>query len=47
MRRIVLDRLAKMTHPGLPLRIIPFRGEYFILKEEKKKFGQVSDLSGS
>jgi L-2-hydroxyglutarate oxidase len=30
------DRLAKMTHPGLPLRIIPFRGEYFILKEEKR-----------
>ncbi len=31
------DRLAKMTHPNLSLRIIPFRGEYYILKEEKKK----------
>lgn len=30
------DRVAKMTHPDLPLRIIPFRGEYYKIKEEKK-----------
>lgn len=30
------DRLAKMTHPNLQLRIIPFRGEYYVLKEEKR-----------
>ncbi|MDH7606009.1 MAG: L-2-hydroxyglutarate oxidase [Melioribacter sp.] len=29
------DRIAKMTHPDLPLRIIPFRGEYYKLKNEK------------
>ncbi len=30
------DRLAKLTHPKLPLRIIPFRGEYYKLKESKR-----------
>lgn len=32
------DRIAKMTHPELPLRIVPFRGEYYKLKEDKKHF---------
>jgi len=32
------DRIAKMTHPELPLRIIPFRGEYYKLKSEKTYF---------
>lgn len=30
------DRIAKLTDKKLPLRIIPFRGEYYKLKEEKK-----------
>lgn len=30
------DRVAKMTHPNLQLRIIPFRGEYYKLKDETK-----------
>lgn len=30
------DRIAKMTHPELPLRIIPFRGEYYKIKDDKK-----------
>ncbi len=30
------DRIAKLTHPDLSLRIIPFRGEYYVLKEEKR-----------
>ncbi len=30
------DRVAKTTHPNLPLRIIPFRGEYYKLREEKR-----------
>ncbi len=30
------DRIAKMTHPDLDLRIIPFRGEYYKIKEEKR-----------
>lgn len=30
------DRVAKMTHPHLQLRIIPFRGEYFKLKNQAK-----------
>lgn len=30
------DRIAKTTHPELDIRIIPFRGEYYKLKEEKK-----------
>lgn len=29
------DRIARMTHPKLSLRIIPFRGEYYKLKNEK------------
>jgi L-2-hydroxyglutarate oxidase len=29
------DRIARLTHPDLPLRIIPFRGEYYKLKKEK------------
>ncbi len=28
------DRLARQTEPDLPLRITPFRGEYYILKPE-------------
>lgn len=27
------DRLARMTEPDLPLRILPFRGEYYKLKQ--------------
>lgn len=30
------DRIARMTHPQLPIRIVPFRGEYFKLKEDRK-----------
>lgn len=30
------DRVAKLTDRKLPLRIIPFRGEYYKLKEEKR-----------
>lgn len=30
------DRIAKLTHPDLPIRIIPFRGEYHKIKESKK-----------
>ncbi|MFC2133299.1 L-2-hydroxyglutarate oxidase [Bacteroidota bacterium] len=30
------DRIAKKTNPELLLRIIPFRGEYYKLKDEKK-----------
>jgi len=30
------DRIARMTHPNLDLRIIPFRGEYYKIKEEKR-----------
>lgn len=30
------DRLARITHPDLPLRLVPFRGEYYKLKNEKK-----------
>jgi len=32
------DRIAKLTDKKLPLRIIPFRGEYYKLKEEKRYF---------
>ncbi|MBI1937119.1 MAG: L-2-hydroxyglutarate oxidase [Ignavibacteriales bacterium] len=32
------DRIAKMTHPDLPIRIIPFRGEYYKIKKEKRHF---------
>jgi L-2-hydroxyglutarate oxidase len=31
------DRLAHNTTPSLPLRIIPFRGEYYMLKPEARK----------
>jgi L-2-hydroxyglutarate oxidase len=30
------DRLARHNHPELPVKIIPFRGEYFKLKPEKR-----------
>lgn len=30
------DRVAKMTHPDLQIKIIPFRGEYYKLKKEKE-----------
>ena len=30
------DRVAKLTDKNLPLRIIPFRGEYYKLKKEKR-----------
>ncbi|MEW6196622.1 MAG: L-2-hydroxyglutarate oxidase [Bacteroidota bacterium] len=30
------DRIAKTTHPHLDIRIIPFRGEYYKLKDKKK-----------
>jgi len=30
------DRIAKITHPDLNLRIIPFRGEYYVLKNDKR-----------
>jgi L-2-hydroxyglutarate oxidase len=30
------DRIARMTHPQLNVRIVPFRGEYYALKEEKR-----------
>ena len=30
------DRIAKMTNPDLDVRIIPFRGEYYKLKDERK-----------
>lgn len=29
------DRIAKMTHPDLQIKIIPFRGEYYKIKKEK------------
>jgi L-2-hydroxyglutarate oxidase len=28
------DRLARLTHPDLPLRITPFRGEYYVLNPD-------------
>jgi (S)-2-hydroxyglutarate dehydrogenase len=31
------DRITKITHPDLPLRLVPFRGEYYKLKNEKRK----------
>jgi L-2-hydroxyglutarate oxidase len=31
------DRLARETEPDLPLRITPFRGEYFVLKPEARR----------
>lgn len=30
------DKIAKLTHSHLPIRIIPFRGEYYKLKDERK-----------
>jgi L-2-hydroxyglutarate oxidase len=30
------DRIAKLTSKKLPLRIIPFRGEYFTIKKERQ-----------
>ena len=30
------DRIAKMTNPDLDLKIIPFRGEYYTIKKEKR-----------
>ncbi|GJQ63400.1 MAG: hydroxyglutarate oxidase [Melioribacteraceae bacterium] len=30
------DRIAKLTHPDLPVKIVPFRGEYYKIKEEKR-----------
>ena len=32
------DRLARMTEPELPLRILPFRGEYYKLKQSAPHF---------
>ena len=32
------DRLARMTEPELPLRILPFRGEYYKLKQSALHF---------
>ena len=32
------DRLARMTAPNLPLKILPFRGEYYKLKKTAPKF---------
>jgi (S)-2-hydroxyglutarate dehydrogenase len=32
------DRLARQTQPDLPMRIIPFRGEYYELLPEARKF---------
>ena len=31
------DRIAKITHPDLSLRLVPFRGEYYKLRDEKKE----------
>lgn len=30
------DTVARLTHPALEMRIIPFRGEYYVLKKEKE-----------
>lgn len=30
------DRIARMTHPDLPVRIVPFRGEYYRLRHERR-----------
>jgi L-2-hydroxyglutarate oxidase len=32
------DRLARQTEPELPVRIIPFRGEYYVLTPEARRF---------
>jgi len=31
------DRLARQTEPDLPLRILPFRGEYYVLLPEARR----------
>jgi L-2-hydroxyglutarate oxidase len=31
------DRIARLTQPDLPLRITPFRGEYYVLRPEAKR----------
>lgn len=31
------DRLAQKTHPELPMRIVPFRGEYYELVEKRRQ----------
>jgi L-2-hydroxyglutarate oxidase len=30
------DKIARMTHDKVPVQIVPFRGEYFVLKKEKE-----------
>lgn len=30
------DRIAKLTNPEINIKIIPFRGEYYVLKKEKR-----------
>jgi (S)-2-hydroxyglutarate dehydrogenase len=30
------DKIARLTHPGLDLLVVPFRGEYYELKKEKE-----------
>lgn len=30
------DRIAKLTNPDINIKIIPFRGEYYVLKKEKR-----------
>jgi L-2-hydroxyglutarate oxidase len=30
------DKIASMTHPDIDVRIIPFRGEYYKLREERR-----------
>jgi L-2-hydroxyglutarate oxidase len=35
------DRIAKMTHPDLDIRIIPFRGEYYKIKNQSAVNGLV------
>jgi L-2-hydroxyglutarate oxidase len=32
------DRLARQTQPDLPMRIVPFRGEYYVLLPEARRF---------
>jgi L-2-hydroxyglutarate oxidase len=32
------DRLARQTLPDLPMRIVPFRGEYYVLEPDARKF---------
>lgn len=30
------DKIAAMTHPSIDVRIIPFRGEYYMLREDRR-----------